>query len=428
MRRALLLLLLAAGAQAADPVALPFKDALQKARDGHVNVAAALDRLAASEAEAGEASSILFPQLSATASQMRSTRNLEAQGLKLPGQDPMIGPFNSFDARLRLTQTLYDPAVSRRAQAAQAGARLSAAELAKARQDAMIVVAGLYIEAARAAQRRALFADLLARDQILYEAAKTQQESGTGIAVQVEQTRSTLDATQSQENAVLARARQKSIDLAQALNLNPEAEFIFDDEIFLDRLDVSSAAALEHHPDVAAARARVAVQKAQEAAVSGDSYPKVSALADAGPSGKTPAESHGTYDYGAQASIPLFQGGRRSARLKAAQARRRESQTRLADVENRLRARFLSAQTAADYAQKDLDVQRRKEAVAQKENDLAQSRWRQGVASKQEVTLARARLAQVRDDAGDALYRLRWARAAVVDSLGNIDSLLEEQP
>ena len=76
--------------------------------------------------------------------------NLAAQGLTFGGIPSLIGPYNSFDARFQLTQTLFDLSTIRRYRAAGAGRDLAASQEALAREQVAAAAALSYIEAVRA--------------------------------------------------------------------------------------------------------------------------------------------------------------------------------------------------------------------------------------------------------------------------------------
>src|SRR3954463_2103976 len=102
-------------AQAQQPVGLTLGRAVAVAADTAPAVQLAALRAREAEQRIRETRGALLPNLSAAVSEDRRTSNLETFGFNLPpppGQPipPKIGPVDVFDARLRASTPLFDPA------------------------------------------------------------------------------------------------------------------------------------------------------------------------------------------------------------------------------------------------------------------------------------------------------------------------------
>jgi len=96
----------------------------------------------------------LLPNISGVAYQANLTMNLVALGFQ-PGTIPgftntFLGPFNNFDARLLLTQKLFDLSAIRNFQAGRAGVRVAELHEALAREQVASRTGLIYLEALRA--------------------------------------------------------------------------------------------------------------------------------------------------------------------------------------------------------------------------------------------------------------------------------------
>jgi len=111
---------MSAGATAMAAVHLTLPEALKIASQKHVAVLLAGQDVEQALARISQSRSYLLPDISATASQTRRTEDFRSTGIPIPG-DPHIGPFNSFDARLRITQSIFDPQAIARLNAARQG-------------------------------------------------------------------------------------------------------------------------------------------------------------------------------------------------------------------------------------------------------------------------------------------------------------------
>ena len=112
------------------PVRLSLKDALKNADTINLQVLMANARLDQAIARISQAQAALLPQLEGVISGARQTSDLRAEGLQIPipGFATHVGPYNTFDARPRLTIALFDPSAFERFQAAKKGENLSRAE------------------------------------------------------------------------------------------------------------------------------------------------------------------------------------------------------------------------------------------------------------------------------------------------------------
>ena len=97
------------GAATTQPVFISIGDAIQRALAYNLGVLEAEERVGRADGARWIALSERLPHLNATASESRRTFNLEAFGFPLlPGFPRLIGPFNVFDARVFLTQSVFD--------------------------------------------------------------------------------------------------------------------------------------------------------------------------------------------------------------------------------------------------------------------------------------------------------------------------------
>src|SRR5262249_46448720 len=135
----LVLLPATSGAQtvAPDRPALPLslKQAvdLALAPEGNARVQLTDELVRQAQARAGQSRAALLPNLDAALVQQNRTLNLAANGIRINVPAPgftfpkSVGPFNTFDARATLSQSVLDFSAIRRFQAARVGVR--AAEL-----------------------------------------------------------------------------------------------------------------------------------------------------------------------------------------------------------------------------------------------------------------------------------------------------------
>jgi len=425
-------LLLAPCAFAAEtPLRLSLRDALKMAQTRPVQVITAHERVQQAMARLGQAASTLLPQVSAGASQTRQTKNLEAAGIALPGANPLVGPFNSFDARIRVTQMLFDMTAIQRLRATRAARALSVAEYEKARQDAMALVAALYVEAQRAAQALEPAHALLARDAERLRMARARYDAGTGTPLELKAAEAALAERLHEWHAALAQATERRLDVAAALDLPARQPVVFvpeDDAVKRAADRDPSAEDLSQQPDVVVAERALRQREIERAAGLAEYLPKASASADYGLSGKDPSDSNTTYAVGAQVSMPMFEGGRKIFRTHELSGLVRESAARLTDAKQQAETNALSAMDSAAQAQILIEAADLQLAVALKQVGLAQDRKRTGLGSDLDVTEAFAQAAVAKDRRDEALAAFRMAQITVAHALGHVDAMVNEVP
>jgi outer membrane protein len=179
-------LVLAAPARAEEPLAVGLGDAIRAAVATRLDALVAGDKTAAARAREVQTAAALLPQLTATLSEMRTFRvSLAAEGLSFPGFPSMIGPYDTFDARVRLTQKLFDWGATRRAQSDEAAARAAVYEEKAAREQVATAAALSYLEAVRSGRAvAAVTADKELADRLLALARdRKAQGAATGVDV-----------------------------------------------------------------------------------------------------------------------------------------------------------------------------------------------------------------------------------------------------
>ena len=418
-----------AGARAEAPASLlrlSLEDALAMANTRAVETLVSRERVQQALARLTEARSPLWPQISAGSSFSRQTKNLEATGLTFPGQNPLIGPFNAVDLRLKITQALFDAGAIQRLRAARAGAALSLAASEGARQDAMALVAALFLEARQAAQALEAAEAQLEWQAAARALARSRQTLGVASTVEEEGAIAAYAQSRHRWQAAIVEAAERRLDFAAALGL-PTTQpilFLLEDELMDEALpsEPEMLAAITTHPSIQAARAQVREAQAQRAATAADGLPRVIASADSGASGGARDTVKGTYTVGAIVSLPLFEGGRRRASTREAASVVREREARLRDTESHVEAKARSALEGIRQARWLLEAANASLIAAAHELSVTQSRRAEGTSSDLEVLRATADAARARDAREEALASYRLACVTLAHAMGHVEA------
>lgn len=344
---------------------LTFSEAMHKASGQNWDIRIADERVFKSLNAVGEARSVLFPQISASASQFRQTRDLSGSGINIPGPT-FVGPFNSFDARLKLTQTLFDVGMFERLQALHAQSDEAKSFSKKNKEDIIALCAGLFIEAYRAQENVKAQKSIFKLHKKQFQIASRQLSIGMITSGDWRFVKSQFSSAVHALVQAIAFKNQKFSDLNVVLNFSSQHSLV----LVLDKnIQVNALGSIidDNHPNIALARLTMEKSKRLKAMEQAQYLPRIEFVSNWGPSGIDPNHFSETYALGVQASVPVFESGARQARIKQAQ-----SEVKI----NELNLKKISAQTQADVTKAKEAI---RAAVAQMRNsdDVEQWAWQQ---------------------------------------------------
>ncbi len=159
---------------------LSFTEAIQRGLDYNLGVEGVSQAMRQAQGQAKVARSALLPNLSATASETVQQTNLRVAGIRLNSPIPgfsipsIVGPYNYFDLRAHLSQTLGDMTAWKNYRSAQEIARSNSYTMKDARDLVVLAVGGSYLQAVAAKARVASARAQLDTAKALYQQAAQQ--------------------------------------------------------------------------------------------------------------------------------------------------------------------------------------------------------------------------------------------------------------
>lgn len=413
----------------AAPLELRLSDALTMAGTRNIRVLVADERVCQALARANQARSVFLPQLSGNAVESRQKRNLESQGISLPGVGSSVGPFNSFDARVQLSQSLIDFSALERLATSKAQVNVSRAEQEKERQDVLALVATMYLQARRAAEVVELSNTMFLQSQDHERLARDRLELGVGTPVELAEAESNFAASRYQLEQFKKEALQRRLDLATALGLPETRPIVFVEENgtshFSPPQESEAAARIQEHPDLRVERETLGQRQAEKKSEQAEYLPKISVTADYGDSGRSLPRSEEVYTMGLQISMPFFEGGLRRARIEEAESRVHEAEATVVDTERQLQARALNAQEELFQALEFLKSSEAESNLTIQQFAVAQERLRNGTGSTLEVTDAKVQLDAANDRKRQAMESYQLAIVSLAHATGEMENILE---
>lgn len=415
-------------------VRLSLAEAVRLAAQQNVAVESARYRVSAAQARVTQRRADLLPTVSAAAREARTTLNSAAAfpiELPVPGIDPrgtVLGPLDVFDARARVTQSLFDPAARTRVQSARTGVEAASADVGNVAELAAAQAANAYLSVLRSdAVYTARLQDSTLATELL-GIAQDQLKAGTGVALDVTRARSQLSGARTQLIIARNERDRTRVDLARVLGL-PLGQVLLTDALASLPLTVATTepaafdAAVRNRKDLQSLALQAKAARQQESAIKGERLPVVGVFADEGLSQRNGRSYLPTYDVGVQLSLPIFDGFRR-------EGRQAEQASVAADLESR--QRDLRAQVEADIHTALLNLGSSAEAVAsarerlslaEQEVSQARERFQAGVSGNADVITASITLNTARTQYVDALASYQAARVALARAQGGIASL-----
>jgi outer membrane protein len=413
------------------PVRLSFADAVRRAAGSAPAVELAGLRTDEAGFRVRQARAPLLPSLTASAGWVNRSFNKKSLGIEFPSfpgfsLPTLIGPFNTYDARLQVTQTLVDFSSLHRVSAARAQATGAAAEGSAVSEASAAGAALAYLRAARATTLVAARQADSAIAAELVTLAQAQRTAGVSAAIDV--TRARTELVSALGALVVARnLRDRGrIDLARALGLDPATPLELADTLSAALAvadvpaspDSAAAVALARRPDLAAEAARGDAARRAGAAIAAERLPRIGVEADYGTNGPTVPSSIGTGQIAVQVTLPILDGFRREGRAAEQDAIARESAVRTRDLRQQIAADVASAFLDLGAAQAQQSIAAERLRLALDELAQARERFKAGVAGNIEVIDAQAALVRARDTDIDARFGAAGARVSLARAVG----------
>jgi outer membrane protein TolC len=365
----------------------------------------------------------LLPTVTGGASVTVQQIDLAAYGLKLPGINPIIGPFQVMDVRGYLSQNVVNLNAFEQYMASKhnfEGAKLTAQD---ARDLVVLTVGNAYLLCvADEARIKAVQAELDS-SKLSFDQATDNHEAGTSPRLDV--LRAQVDY-QSEQQTLISTTNQLAKDklaLARVIGLPLDQKFELADSAPFQALDTPDPdaafqQALKQRKDLAAATEQVKGAESTRKAAVYDQLPTLVASGNYGDQGETFGHSHGTYTAEGQLSAPLLQIAKTRGEEETAGAQLDQAKAKLSDqvqqVNADVRDAILDIQTAAKLVEAtQSNVELAREALSE-----AQQRYKAGVDTSLSVSQALSTDRQAEDQYISALYQHNVAKLALARALG----------
>ena len=411
---------------------LSFEQAIQLALENNLSTLLAKERRNEARGEKQQSLSALLPKVSGAAYQANTTDNLVALGFQ-PGLIPgltttLIGPFKNFDARVRLSQTIFDLSAIQNYRAGRAGVRVAELREALAREQVVSATGLIYIEALRAERSMAAAQANVELAQALLKLAEDQRNAGiaTGVDVTRAETRlaeqqvSLAQAQTASEQARLNLQRVIGVPLGSSLTLTDQLRF---DEEPSPTVETAVVQAHQDRREIQVLEQQEKVSELELKGARSEYLPSIKVVGDYGSSGITPSlVDIPTRSVALQLDVPIFNGGLTHGKITAATSRLRQSELELSNIRNEVEQDVRVAIKTLSTAAAQVRAANESVRLAQRELEMARDRFRAGVGDNLEVVSAQASLAQATQEQVSALAQHNAARLNLATALGRAEA------
>ena len=416
------------GASTGTTLPLSLKDTFERALKYNLGLLESDQDVRAAQAVRLRGLNALLPDVWGRLSGSGQQVNFAAQGFtfSFPGVNipTIVGPFSVADARVYLSQSIFNWSDIKHWQSTAESERASQYANRNDREVVILAAGNAYLTVIsdRAAVDSTRAQVTTART--LHERAVDQNKAG--VIAQIDVLRAHVEL-QTQQQRLIAAENQLAIDklaLARVIGLPKGQEFQITDSVPYSPLDgitmeEALARALATRADYLDAKARVRAAELQRQSAAAANYPSLSANADYGDIGSPNfGTSHGTFSVAVNLNVPIFQGTRVRADTLEADVTLQQRKAELADLDGRIdeqvRTAFLNLRSSSDLvtvAQSNIDL-------ANQTLVQAQDRFAAGVANNLDVVQAQESVASANQSYIASLYSYNLAKISLAQAIG----------
>ena len=403
--------------------------------EGNTRVQLAEQTIRQAESRQAQARSSLLPNFDSSLTEQSQVVNLRTFGLTFPtipgfNIPEIVGPFNTFNARISGTQNIFDFSTIRRFQASRVTVEATRADVEGTRNQVADQVARAYLTALRADTDVDTARSNEELSEALLHLANSQKTAGTGTGIETVRAQVQL-ANDHQQLLVAQTARTRAhLQLLKTLGLRLDGEVELTGKLAykpVDNVAVDQAvqAALDTRVELKAQQGHETNARLGFSATKWERLPSLAFFGDYGTIGTGPSAAFPTRTYGVSLKVPLFDGGRRDARRSEALSEYKQEQVRTRDLRDQIELDIRVALDSLKSAEAQVTAAREGMELSEKELAQARRRYRAGVTNSIEVTDAQTRLQRARDNLTTALYNHNLARIDLSTAMGTIQALVD---
>jgi outer membrane protein TolC len=421
------------GKASATPVSLTLAEAIRQGLAYNLGSVSSAQGIRQAQGQRYEALNALLPQINGVLREDVQQTDLAALGLKFnfPGVPKIVGPYNYFDLRATLNQTLADLVKIRNLRVARENVKTSELTAKDARDLIVMAVGGSYLQVGASAARVNVARAEVETAEAVYKQASDRNIAGLNAKIDATRSRVELQTEQQRLRSLQADYEKQKLTLARIIGMPLAQEFSLADDFPFQSLEgLTQEQALDkafaNRADLQAAQSQVRAAEMARKAVLAERYPTAGISTDYGVIGENPAQSHGTFTFSGSVNFPIFQGTRVKGDLLQADAALQQRKAELEDLRGRvdydIRNAYIDLRSAADQ----ITVAKSNVDLAQEALTQARDRFAAGVADTVEVTQAQESVATANNDYINAVYSHNLAKVTLARAIGQAEQSVQQ--
>jgi outer membrane protein TolC len=409
---------------------IDFKDAVDRGLRNNLGLLLAGDQAQSARGQRWQQLAELLPNIGIHGQEAVQTESLTALGLRgnvIHASVPrVIGPFNYFDLRANLSQSVFNFKSLEKERAASESLKAAQFSFKDARELVVLAVGNSYLQAIAAAARVETTEAQVKSAQALYDKASDQLKAGLSPAIDA--LRSQVELQTRQQQLIVARndLAKSTLNVARIIGLPLGQQFVLTEKAPFQALTPLPLETYLQHAYSGRADYQAAVAQLQSAelnrkAASAGRYPTLDLNANYGDIGVTPSQSNGTWQVIGGINIPVFAGNRVHADVLEADARLKQARSQLGDLRGRIDYEVRTALLDLNAAAQQVEVARSSVDLAEQTLAQSQDRFAAGVADNLEVVQAQQAVAGAHESYIQSLYAHNLAKVELAYAIGDAE-------
>jgi outer membrane protein TolC len=344
---------------------------------------------------------------------------------------PTTGGFGYEDARVALSQSVFDLRLRREYDAQKKNEQASALSVKDSRDVVVLAAGTAYLQAVASAARVEMAKAQLASARELD--SQTAGRVKSEVSPEIDSLRAQVERQSAEQRVTNSenRLEKDRLTLARIIGLPDRQAFTVAGEMEYRPLpdmtkDNAIAQAMQSRSDLASAEAAAQASEATLRARKAERLPVISVSADYGGGGSSLANLSQVYSVAANVSVPLYTGGRIRADIGQAQSDVARKQAEYADLKGRVAYDVRVALLDVSASESSVKVAQQNQGLAAKALTQSQDRYTNGVTNYLEVVEAQEAVAGANENYIESLYSYNVSVVSLARAMGNADTRLQQ--
>ena len=415
-------------------MSLSLQDAIDRGLKQNLGALLSSAEIGSARGQRWEQLSALLPHVAAAPYVATSEINLgelgftSLSGVSIPAS---VGPFSYFDARVSVTQSLFDWKSINSTRAATQNLKSAQYTFKDARDLVVLAVGYTYLQAIADEARIETAEAQVKTAQALFDQANDQVNAGTSPAIDGLRAKVELQTRQQQLIQAKNNFAIQKLTVARVIGLAPGQEFELTDKSPYQpfnslTMEEALKRAYAARSDYLAAMTDVRAAEFSRKAAAAGYLPSLAFNADVGAAGAHPSTATQVFDVRGTLSIPIFQGGSVHGDVLQADARLQQTRERLdnlrAQIDSDIRTALLNLQSSAEL----VNVARSNIDLAEETLLQSRDRFSAGVTDTVEVVQSQEAVASAHEQYISSLYSYNFAKISLARALGLAEQGVKE--